>query len=273
MTSNPTPELEKIVHARWGKLIPIIDRLVERAQTSGEWRTNPKSPLAVDDIRTSPYQTSHAFQMLLNAAIDNLNGIRHLIFGRPDEPFRQVVLLQATHFVLARCAIENLATALWILGPENRSQRVERTLRWHVRNVSDQHSALDRFGGSGRTKRAKLEDLEDIMRAATGTVPDTFRKGYWSETVVKYADTYEELTGQALSNLVLWQLCSGFAHGRPWSSLTFLDRELKDTADADVLEIRMTSDMTRALAAPNRAVELCATLLRRHQQLNTAMLH
>lgn len=188
------PELEAAARRRWFEVVELIDRLVERAQTPGEWRTNPKSALAIDDIQTSPHQTSHAFQMLLNAGIDNLNGIRHLIFGRPEDELRQVVLLQATHFVLARCAIENFATALWILGPVDRSLRVENTLRWHARNISDQHSALDRFGkgiAGSRSKTTKLEELERKMLAATGRVPDKFRAGYWSETVVKYADDHE----------------------------------------------------------------------------------
>src|SRR5215210_2469033 len=43
-----------------------------------------------------------------------------------------------------------------------------------------------------------------------------------------------------LTTRFTWQLCPGFAHGRPWASLGFLEREELPTDDPDVLHARMT---------------------------------
>jgi hypothetical protein len=218
----------------------------------------------------APYQLSHAFQLLLNAGIDNLNGIRHLTFGRPGHDYGgEVVLHQAAHYVLARGAIENFATALWMLGPRRRPERVERLLRWQVQNVNDSHSAVDRFGVSDtRTKASRLTDLEQIAVASLGGVPPQFRRGYSTTEVVKYADEFRTPEGMLTTHFI-WQLCSGFAHARPWAHMSFLERELHPTDDDDVLQARLTSSMGRALMAPRHALDLCAALLERHQRLNT----
>lgn len=79
--------------------------------------------------------------------------------------------------MLARGAIENLATALWILGPNQRAVRIERTLRWHVKNATDQLSATERFEPSKRTLDDRLQDLERLVLNAPGAVPAKFRNG------------------------------------------------------------------------------------------------
>lgn len=68
----------------WPGVVDALDALVARSERDGEWSTPPGTALAGDDARSAPYQTSHTVQMLLNADIDNLNGVRHLIFGRPS---------------------------------------------------------------------------------------------------------------------------------------------------------------------------------------------
>lgn len=269
-TEDVNADLERLATKVWPEVIDLIDTLVQRAERMGEWSTRPRSALAGDDRKSAPFQTSHAIQMLLNAGIDSLNGVRHLIFGRPDVEFTQPVVHQAAHYVLARAAIENFSTALWILGPDARGARVERTLRWHVKNVADQHSALDRFPVvASRNQEQKLQHLEDLARAATGQVPDHFRKGYFASTVVRYVDESNPSSDELLSTHFIWQLCSGFAHGRPWAHLAFLDREEHPTRQADVLHARLTSDLHRSLLAPKHALHLCERLLRRHSILNT----
>lgn len=261
--------LEQMAIHIWPGVVDAIDALVARSEHEGEWSTRPGTALAGDDAKSAPYQTSHAVQMLLNAGIDNLNGVRHLIFGRPEGAQAQPVLHQAAHFLLARGAIENLATALWILGPRQRSARVERTLLWHVKNAKDQHSATERFGPGPRTLEDRLLDLERRVLAATGAVPAKFRNGYFGSTAVRYADEYDGTTDSQLSHFFVWQLCSGFAHGCPWASLGFLEAEIVETHASDVLSARLTSDMHRALLAPKQALHICEQLLRRHTVLNT----
>jgi hypothetical protein len=265
-------ELEELAAKAWPEVVSSIDALVGRAER-GEWRTVARSSLSGDNAATEPFQTSHAVHMLLNAGIDALNGVRHLIWGRPGDQPTQPVLHQAAHYVLARAAIENFATALWILHPRKRALRVERTLRWHVKNVTDQHSALDRLGlPTNRSREQKLSQLEGKVAAAIGTVPPKFRNGYTATEVLRYADETnpDHASNSFLSAQLVWQLCSGFAHGRPWASLTFQEQETRPTDDPDILSVRLTSDMHRALLAPKEALHLLEPLLKLHDQRNLA---
>jgi hypothetical protein len=123
-----------------------------------------------------------------------------------------------------------LRYGLWILAPQRRALRVERTLRWHAKNVTDQHSALDRLHlPTKRTREEKLSQLEAMVSAAIGHVPPRFRNGYTASEVLRYADeTNPDREANAfLSAQLVWQLCSEFAHGRPWASLTFQEQEIK----------------------------------------------
>lgn len=164
-------QLEELAAKVWPDVVSSIDRLVARAE-GGEWHTIERSSLSGDDALTRPFQTSHAVHMLLSAGIDALNGVRHLIWGRPEHESPGPVLHQAAHYVLARTAIENFATGLWILAPRKRTLRVERTLRWHVKNVTDQHSALDRLNlPTNRSREQKLAQLEGLVTAVVGQVP------------------------------------------------------------------------------------------------------
>lgn len=262
-------DLENLAIAVWPEVVEAIDVLVARAER-GDWTLIPRSSLAGDDRATQPFQTSHAIHMLMNAGIDALNGVRHLVWGRPEGSDMRPVVHQAAHYVLARAAIENFATALWILQPAKRALRVERTLRWHVKNVTDQHSALDPMGlETTRSKEVRLTRIEDVARNSIGELPTHFRRGYTATEALRYVDATNTSRGQGfLSARLIWQLCSGFAHGRPWSSLTFQEQERLPTDDPDILSVRLTSDMTRALLAPKEALHLLERLLRLHDQRN-----
>lgn len=267
-TPGPDPEVmrkaEELALERWPEIVDAIDAMVKRFQDQVH-TAQPGSSLASDDRLTAPYHTSHVIQMLLNAGIDNLNGVRHLIWGRPGEQASHPVLHQAAHYVLARAAIENFATALWILEPPSRPLRVERTLRWHVKNASDHYQAVDELDlpPSKPTAPEKLTRLEAIAAQALGGIPKNFRKGYYPTHVVQYAsDSDPRNADRGLSTMFIWRLCSGFAHGRPWASLAFQEQDIQPTDDPDVMAIRMTSDLTRALLPPKEAVHLLERILK-----------
>ncbi len=114
--------------------------------------------------------------------------------------------------------------------------------------------------------------LEEVLRRGNGVVPEKFRRGYFDSEVMKYVDSLRGVDpDRALTSHFIWQLCSGFAHGRPWAQLSFLEQETKPTNDDGILHLRMTSNLMRALAAPMHAVDLCEQLLNRHEKLNTPL--
>ncbi|WP_418058904.1 hypothetical protein [Pimelobacter simplex] len=265
------PSLDDLATTKWAEIIPLVDQLVERAETQGEWRVVPHTALAADDAKSRPHQMSHAARMLLNAGIDNLNGVRHLVFGRPDAATPSIVLHQAAHAVLARGAIENFAAGIWMLGPQRRDVRLERLLRWHVKNVKDQHAAVDRFGAEASGSRTRDEKLNELIGKMIGIGGDSrgIRTGYTTTQTLVFADEFTGRDTQGLPSHFIWQLCSGFAHARPWASLSTLEREEHDTNDPNVVHLRLTSDISRALLAPLRAIELCEAMLARWHMLNT----
>lgn len=216
------------VAAKWAQIAPLIDRLLERAGTRGEFTHLPDSALAGDDRATHPYNTSHAFQQSLSAAIDHLHAAKSLVHDAR-------LLHLGAPATLARSALENAATAWWLLAPRTRDERVLRTLRWYSRNFRDQHTALD--GSPALAGRTLEEKLADIRAVATrrGVPAETAAGGYKMNTVLTEHDE------SSAGSLFLWQLTSGFAHGRPWAYLGALAQERHPTADHGIMGIRLTN--------------------------------
>lgn len=262
------PELDALALKAWPDVIRVIDALVDRAERGGLDGVRPRTSLATDDARTSPFQTSHAVQMLVNAAIDNLHGVRHLIWGPRGEWTGEPVIHQAAHYVLARGAIENAAAALWILAPASRADRVTRTLRWHAQNVIDQVNALAEISEAEQPDLAKrLDRLAEIGTAALGSEPPRLRRGYTATETLRHATALD--TQASMPPIFVWRLCSGFAHGRPWASLSFQEIEKHPTVDPDVFAARVTSDLTRALLAPKAGLHLLERVIKLYNVRNT----
>ena len=140
---NSAADLDDLATRLWPLVVQRIDELVEMTSEVGSWSVRSNTSLSGDDRRSRPYQTSHAVQSCLATGIDNLHGLRHMMFGAPSEQPSRIVIHQAAHYLLARGALESFATGLWLLTPAARAERVTRTLRWHVQNVKDMHTALE----------------------------------------------------------------------------------------------------------------------------------
>jgi len=74
-----------------------------------------------------------------------------------------------------------------------------------------------------------------------------------STNVVRAAD---EATGSEIHVLAAWRICSGFAHGRPWATLSMLDREVVGTPTPDDLTIKVTASMGRVVWALHGVVDV-----------------
>jgi hypothetical protein len=265
------PELDALALHAWPDVVELIDTLVRRAEAGGWGTVQPRTSLATDDARTSPFQSSHVVQLLLNAATDNLHGVRHMIWGPLGQQTDQPILHQAAHYLLARGAMENAAAALWILAPPSRAERVTRTLRWHAQNAKDQAQALaDLPGATVPDLKQRQTRLAEVCFAATGSDPARFRPGYTVTETMRYVTDLEQ-GRSGFPAIFVWRLCSGFAHGRPWASLSFQDVQTQPTVDPDVFSARMTSDLTRALLAPKHALHLIEQVLKLYAARNTPM--
>ena len=96
-----------LIHAR-------ADDLVTRGQQAHLWPVAGGSALGEDDRRSDPWRPSHAASAALSASLDHLHALSHSL------TMEGAVLHARAPFTLARGAIENAATALWIVHAPKR---------------------------------------------------------------------------------------------------------------------------------------------------------
>lgn len=240
----------------WLGIAPGIDKMMERVGDPEDFPIVMGSPLSGDDKASSPYQVSHAARLCLVGGVDHLHAAKSL-----------VVDLQILHasavYSLVRGSLENLAAAFWILNPPQRNVRIEHALRWHAKNFHEQRLAMEPRGmadeSSYRRKLAKLHVVASPRNISSQTV----NAGLRSSRVVEYVEA--QLPDHEV--LLSWQLCSGFAHGRPWAVVGMSEREEFETAVPGVMNVRLTSDLGRllgpAISAYNLMVAVVDVLRRR----------
>ncbi len=241
---------------KWHEMAPLVDRMLERIDTDGEFPVSPRSSLAGDDAAADPYQVSHVFRLCLTAAVDHLHAAKVLIVD-------QHVIHVAAPASLARGALENLAAAFWVLHPGTRDERVTRALRWHAQNMKDANAAAAGLNLPGhKALEDKLQQLDGVA-AKRSLDTKAVRRGYSSTAVMRYAE--EHAPDLPLGVVMPWRICSGFAHGRPWALLGVSDRLVQAHADrGNVVGVRLTSNLSKALYPNLAAFHLMEELLRLH---------
>ncbi len=134
VTENPGFD-ETAATAKWLELAPLLDRMMQRVGTDGEFGLAPGSSLAGDDQASAPYQLSHAVRACLMAATDHLHAAKVVVVD-------QGTVHVAAPSSLARGALETLFAAYWMLHPVSRDERVTRALRWQAQNMRDAGKAV-----------------------------------------------------------------------------------------------------------------------------------
>ncbi len=257
MVLQGTSLTEDDAKAKWRELAPLLDRMMERVATEGEFPVAVRSSLAGDDAAADPYQVSHVIRMCLTAGTDHLHAVKVLVVD-------QHVVHLAAPASLARGALETIAAAYWILQPAQRDERVTRSLRWHAKNMRDAEAAVGALKLPGHTpleqKLLKLDAVANRRSLDTKTI----RAGYTSTEAVKCAE--EHAPDLPLGVVLPWRVCSGFAHGRPWAYFGVSDVQVTQTDESDILGVRLTSSLMKALYPSLAAVHLLERLLRLYEQ-------
>lgn len=194
------------------------------------------SSLAGDDRKSQPYQVSHGVEQMVGIAVDHLHALRVLLLDAG-------VLHTSAPFTLARSAIEAGATALWILQPPSRAERITRRLRHVAQDARDGDAvARDMSGTPPRSLQERLQDIHRVGAVAAG------RAITLSPLSITKAMTYVDgLPNSHMSRLAAWKVCSGFAHGRLWSTLSVLDQETFPGATEETATLRITNSLDRVL--------------------------
>jgi hypothetical protein len=252
------PELtDEQAETMWGWIVQSIDDVTERVQNPDDFAVEPRTQLAKDDTKSHPYEVSHCVRTCLNAGVDHLHAARTLMFNA-----HKPILHANADCSLIRGALENFAAGFWVIHPPQRTYRVEHSLRWMVKNFKDQGKATDDLDlPDKKPTKSKIAGVVDVAGQAGCKISDV-RGGYFSTAALEYVEKYSQTTNPHL----MWQLCSGFAHGRPWASLAMNEMEIQSISENGVHTIKFTSDYKRLLAAAWPAFELMRVVVALYTQ-------
>ncbi|ANI39575.1 hypothetical protein MYVA_2398 [Mycolicibacterium vaccae 95051] len=155
--------------------------------------------------------------------------------------------------------MENFGAGFWILHPADPITRIEHGLRWWLKNVRDSDNAVrDLARPDYQPLQRRLERIIDIGLAA-GCDLQALNNRYFSTPVMEYANHHSSASNPQL----IWKICSGFAHGRPWASIGMNHMERNGNDDErGVSEVRFTSDHKRLLGVALPAFRLMTDLVR-----------
>jgi hypothetical protein len=100
---------------------------------------------------------------------------------------------------------------------------------------------------------AKIGKVVQVAKDAHCRVKEV-KGGYVSKTALEYVD---KKFADATNAYFMWQLCSGFAHGRPWASFAMNEMEiLESSSEHGAVSVKFTSDRKRLLTAAWPAFQL-----------------
>jgi hypothetical protein len=236
---------EDSIARKWAEMAEAIDRLAERIGDPDDFPVLAGSSLAGDDGVSHPFEVSQAVRHLINASVDQLHGIKTLLHETKSQHL-------AVGSTLARAALENTAAAIWILGPRRRNVRIERVLRWHARNYSDQRTAVGHLLPSDPTRH---HDLIRVVAVSRGIDPKVAASGYKITGPIEGAEEFTSIEVK-----FPWAVASGFAHGRPWAFELLAQEKLRIDEGHEVRRITPRTEL--AIWLPLQAMHLLGELLR-----------
>jgi hypothetical protein len=214
MTETYSGELSVEAKRSLSHLFPLV-KLWRQRMESAPTPPDTGSSLLADDEATSPYLVSQAASAQLVSAADHWDAFRTLL--------EQAHVVHArAPFTLLRAAIENSATAVWLLAPASRDERVLRRLRLEWKNSGDQENAEKLIGGEPWTSRdgtkAELQRIARERGLTDGMVSQVASSPVAFSTIVRTAATDAprcELTD--VQALYCWMAASGIAHAQRWA--------------------------------------------------------
>lgn len=233
-----------------------IDELTE-AVAHGAPDVEPGSSLAGDDAKTAPYHLSHAAWSAVVIAADHLMAYQALVLkAQRTQPW--------AHHTLLRAAIENSATAVWLVTPATRKLRIERRLRLAHADIGESAKAKELHGLeslSGRTLEQRLNEVAVLARRA-GITDGTKWRSY--AQVMREAAPGARMEPDTLE--LAWRLGSGLAHGRNWASIGLLHHADHSAPGDPVRNLEMTAPLEQLDMFALTALSLAAVGRRYYEQ-------
>ena len=227
------------------------------------------SAISGDDKATYPLSTSSYVRYLLLASADNLAAIRSMIVSEETHTNLELTLHPFAPYTLLRNALETAGTALWIIAPASRKERVLRTAKLEYADADLSKAALNSLGSTDQeTYNRRINLIKEMIRP--------YLEITWKD-VTNYGVTGLLREIGKLPNLAQvrplakWQICSGMAHGKRWAGLLLSDMEEvgEPTTDGDGT-FRLSGSYKHLLMLTHNAVAMQVEAMRLLEQRCTA---
>lgn len=219
------------------------------------------SALYGDDKATYPLPTSSYVRYLLMASADNLAALRSMTVSEETDTNLDLTLHPFAPYTLLRNALESAGTALWIIAPARRKERVLRTAKLEYADANLSKAALNSLGSTDQeTYDRRIKLVEDMIRP----YPEIAWKDVTSYGVTGLLREIGELPSLTqVRPLAKWQICSGMAHGKRWAGLLLSDmEEVGEPTTAGEGTFLLTGSYKHLLLLTHNAVAMQAEAMR-----------
>jgi hypothetical protein len=243
------PEHEELGRRALARSFARYDTLTARVEALA---VSAGSSIAGDRSATPYSSVPDQVHASLSVALDHLHAFKIIVAdGGAVLPF--------TMFTLVRSSYEAAATALWLLRPTSRDDRVLRSLKLARDNRRQVHNVMEKSGredpGWDRVIAA-LERDRDGRQALVGVKLNPVLSV--TDRLVEIGPLFPNLF---LTPLALWQTSSGMAHGNNAMMLLLLDRERVGQVQHGGADYRVTTSLLVVAAYFDAALEMIEAAL------------
>jgi hypothetical protein len=240
---------ERQLFAEMFRHLDKIDPWLKRMDPeSPRERPQERSALSRDDKETHPHRMSHAAWHAVSHAVDHLNCLRVLL-----KDARMMHMFAP--YSLARAALENACAAVWLLAPDDRTERILRCLRFTALDIRGGEAArrlLTEEAGP-RSEQERLDELR-AMAQRRGIDPKAAVQRLGYAEIVKAAG--ETSPAGSVPFQLAWRMCSAIAHGDLWATLNVASREELPGTSPGLVGLRITANVETLLFAVRLSVDM-----------------
>jgi hypothetical protein len=204
-------------------LMTLLDDMLALYNEMNHWPVAESgSVLFEDDQVTHPFPLSNDVRYLLLVAADNLIGLRNMLIENMGNDGSTLTIYPFAPYTLLRNAIECAGTALWLMQPHERHQRVLRIAQFELEDAKKNKAALESMGGRGdETFHRKKAIIERMVASQSELSWKDVAKGFRVTDLLASVGALPQLEG--LNPLGKWQIASGMAHGKRWAGTLLSD--------------------------------------------------
>jgi hypothetical protein len=183
---------------------------------------------------------SHGVALAIAIAKDYLGAVVDLVVNEDGPSNLSVGTRPYALYGLLRAGLESAATAVWLLHPRQRPERIRRRFQQVLADAKNSDKALAALG-KPETQHAKRSRRVDEIAVKSGVSVPKGSPRY--QDIVRSAGESFELGGSTAE--MVWRALSGGAHGDSWAVLTLVTHEIVHTSADGVHDAIQTTDITQ----------------------------